>query len=131
MTTPKLPKAENLFARDKLNAPDPAGAALVKAILSAAPDKVRKRYKKIFKGELATISPAAIVHIALAQLLILSLDGSVDVRDQVKLSTALIESVRKIIEKFQLESSEPVAIMLADFTSTTTADLEQGIEFGK
>ena len=131
MTTPKLPNAESMFQRDQLNAPDPAGAELVKAILSAAPEKVRRRYRKIFKGELATISPSAIVHIALSQLLMLNLDSDIDVRDKVKLSTALIESVRKIIEKFQLESSEPVAIMLADFTSTTTADLEQGIEFGK
>lgn len=131
MATPKITQSEQQLARDVLLAEDAAGAQLVKAILSAAPAKVKRHYKKIFKDELGTISPAAIVHICLAQLLMISLDPDIDTRDRVKYSTALIESVRKIIEKFQLESTEPIAIVLADFTSTTAAELEQGIEFGK
>lgn len=131
MTSPKISKAEQLVARDQLNEKDPAGALLIQAILSAAPDKVRRRYKKIFKGEMETINPSALVHVAIAQLLMLSLDGEIEVRDKVKLSTALIESIRKIIERFELQSTEPVAIILQEFTSTTTAELESGIEFGK
>ena len=131
MTSPKLTKAEQQAARDDLANADPAGAELVKAILSAAPDKVRRRYRKIFKGELGTVAPKALVHIATAQLLILNLDPEIDVRDKVKLTTALLESVRKIIERFELQGTEPIAIMLGEFVSTTTADLEQGLEFGK
>ena len=131
MTTPKITKAEQLVARDDLRRDDPAGAALVKAILSAAPADVRRRYKKIFKGEMGSINPSVLVHLAVAQLLMLSLDRDIDTRDKVKLSTQLIESIRKIIERFELSSSEPVAIFLQEFTSTTTAELESEIEFGK
>ena len=131
MTTPKITKAEQLVARDDLRRDDPAGAALVKAILSAAPADVRRRDKKIFKGEMGSINPSVLVHLAVAQLLMLSLDRDIDTRDKVKLSTQLIESIRKIIERFELSSSEPVAIFLQEFTSTTTSQLESDIEFGK
>ncbi len=131
MTSPKITKAEQQVAKEALKADDPSGALLIQAILSASPEKVRRRYKKIFGGRMETINPSALVHVAIAQLLMLSLDGEIEVRDKVKLSTALIESIRKIIERFELQSAEPVAIFLGEFTSTTAAEYEQGIEFGE
>ena len=131
MATPKITKAEQQIARDNMKRDDPSGSALVQAILSAAPDKVKRRYKKIFGDSLQTINPSALVHVALAQLLMLSLDNDVEVKDKVKLSIGIIESIRKMMEKFELQSAESVSIMLSDFTSTSTADLEDSIEFGK
>tara|TARA_Y100000310_G_scaffold335424_1_gene417456 strand:- start:2852 stop:3247 length:396 start_codon:yes stop_codon:yes gene_type:complete len=131
MTSPKITKAEQQIAKDQISREDPTGALLIQAILSAAPDKVKRRYRKIFKGQMKSINPSALVHVAIAQLLMLSLDSDIEVRDKVKLSTALIESIRKITERFELQSAEPVAIFLQNFTTTTTAELEQGIEFGK